>query len=162
MFINYYQILEIDENASFQEIKSSYNKLAFKWHPDKNLDSDTTIQMQLINEAYLILKDSEARERYNIQFQRYKQYQTVNNSSSNNQKENHNNDSTVESNFESNDEILNKWIENAKKQAKEIVEKIMDEFKGSIKEGAKSIGSFFWYLIPFILGYLFIRGCNML
>lgn len=43
MFSNYYQIIEIEENATPQEIKSAFNRLAFKWHPNKNFNTDTTI-----------------------------------------------------------------------------------------------------------------------
>ena len=35
---NYYEILEINKDASQDEIKKAYRTLAFKWHPDKNLD----------------------------------------------------------------------------------------------------------------------------
>ena len=34
---NYYEILEIDENAEEEQIKKAYRKLSLKWHPDKNL-----------------------------------------------------------------------------------------------------------------------------
>lgn len=52
-------------------------------------------------------------------------------------------------------------MQNARKKAKEIVDSILDEFKGSIKEGTKSISNLFWYFIPFIFGYLFFKGCRM-
>lgn len=32
---NYYEILEIDKNATAEQIKSAYRKLSLKWHPDK-------------------------------------------------------------------------------------------------------------------------------
>ena len=37
---NYYDILGINKNATEKEIKSSYKKLALKWHPDKYLDNN--------------------------------------------------------------------------------------------------------------------------
>ena len=61
MFIDYYELLEIDSSASPVDIKSAFKKQALKWHPDKNPGIDTTEMMQRINEAYLILKDEEAR-----------------------------------------------------------------------------------------------------
>ena len=74
MFVDYYAILEIDETASLEDIKSAFRKQAIMWHPDRNLGRDTTIQMQLINEAYLILKDTEARSRFDFEYQKFKPY----------------------------------------------------------------------------------------
>ena len=62
MFIDYYEVLEIKSTASIEEVKAAFKMQALKWHPDRNLGVDTTLRMQLINEAYLILKDVEARQ----------------------------------------------------------------------------------------------------
>ena len=68
MFKDYYKILGISRQASFQDIKSAYRAMSIKWHPDKNPNSDVTSIMQDINEAYAILKDEEKRERYNKEY----------------------------------------------------------------------------------------------
>ena len=47
-----------------------------RWHPDRNPGIDTNPQMQLINEAKLILLDEEARAKYDLQYSRFKQHQT--------------------------------------------------------------------------------------
>ncbi len=63
--IDYYEILEIDKEASPQKIKESYRRLAFQYHPDRN-DGDTGAveRMKAINEAYAVLSDPEKRSRY--------------------------------------------------------------------------------------------------
>ncbi len=70
-FKNYYSILGTVPQASQKEITDAYKTLAKKWHPDKNNGIDTTAQMQLISEAYGILKNKEKREAYNIDYYRY-------------------------------------------------------------------------------------------
>ena len=61
---DYYQVLGVDKKASADDIKKSYRKLALKWHPDKNVGQDTTHKMQLINEAFYVLKDEEKRKQF--------------------------------------------------------------------------------------------------
>eukprot|EP00808_Paulinella_micropora_P022289 g44233.t1 len=67
--INYYKILGVDKHATDAEIKKKYRKLALKWHPDKNGDTEHKRQeaeakFKQITEAYGILSDPEKRRRY--------------------------------------------------------------------------------------------------
>jgi len=78
MFKDYYKLLDIQQNASDEEIKKAFREQAIEWHPDRNQGTDTTLRMQEINEAYLILKDKEARARYDIEYNKFKQYQEQN------------------------------------------------------------------------------------
>jgi curved DNA-binding protein len=64
-FIDYYKILGVDKNASTDDIKKVYRKLARKFHPDLNpSDKDAHKKFQQINEANEVLSDPEKRKKY--------------------------------------------------------------------------------------------------
>lgn len=65
-YINYYNILEVSPQASSQEIKLAYRKLAKQWHPDKNKSDQAKLQFQTISEAYQTLSDSQLRQAYDL------------------------------------------------------------------------------------------------
>jgi len=67
MSTNYYEILEIDKNATAEQIKKAFRKLSLKWHPDKNQGSkEAEEKFKEINKAYQILSDPETRNIYDI------------------------------------------------------------------------------------------------
>lgn len=64
-YIDYYKILGVDKNATQDEIKKAYRKLARKHHPDLNPNDPNAIhKFQEINEANEVLSDPEKREKY--------------------------------------------------------------------------------------------------
>jgi curved DNA-binding protein len=64
-FIDYYETLGINKNASEDDIKKAYRKLARKLHPDLNPnDKDAHAKFQKINEANEVLSDPEKRKKY--------------------------------------------------------------------------------------------------
>jgi curved DNA-binding protein len=65
MYIDYYKILGVDKNATQEEIKKAYRKLARKHHPDLNPnDKDAKSKFQQINEANEVLNDLTKRKKY--------------------------------------------------------------------------------------------------
>jgi curved DNA-binding protein len=64
-FIDYYKILGVDKNASADDIKKAYRKLARTHHPDLNPnDKESHKKFQQINEANEVLSDPEKRKKY--------------------------------------------------------------------------------------------------
>jgi curved DNA-binding protein len=64
-FIDYYKILGVDKNASEEDIKKAYRKLARKLHPDLNPnDKEAHQKFQQINEANEVLSDPGKRKKY--------------------------------------------------------------------------------------------------
>jgi molecular chaperone DnaJ len=63
--VDYYEVLEIERNAGHDEIKRSYKRLAFEYHPDRNPGNiQAEEKFKEINEAYQVLSDPDKRARY--------------------------------------------------------------------------------------------------
>lgn len=94
-FIDYYKILDISKDASSDEIKKAYRKLARKLHPDINPnDKEAQAKFQQLNEANEVLSHPEKRKKYDKygkdwekgeEYEQYKQQQQHQNSNRNQQ-----------------------------------------------------------------------------
>ncbi len=61
---DYYEVLGVGRNATDENIKTAFRKLAFKYHPDHNRDDEACEKFKEINEAYEVLSDPEKRATY--------------------------------------------------------------------------------------------------
>lgn len=69
---DYYQALGVDRNATPEQIRQAYRKLAFQYHPDRNCaDPAATERMKQINEAYATLSSPTKRREYDALREQY-------------------------------------------------------------------------------------------
>jgi molecular chaperone DnaJ len=61
---DYYEVLGVPRNASGEEIKRAFRKLAFQYHPDHNRSPEAEDKFKEINEAYQVLSDPQKRSSY--------------------------------------------------------------------------------------------------
>ncbi len=161
-FIDYYEILETGFNADPAEIKGAYRRLVKKFHPDLHPNNpEATAKMQLINEAYLILSDKEARQLYNTEWARFYSYRKNENKTEETSDSKSRKSNADEFQFE--DEKLRSWMDSAKKQARDITRQAVKDAGGILKDAgyaaAMSIPRLLIYIVVInILFFLF--KCN--
>lgn len=162
MFKDYYAILEIELPSTKEDIKAAFKKQALRWHPDRNTFQDTNSKMQDINEAKLILLDVDARERYNTEYNKFKDYQNQKyNENRQREKQDEKQKTNEQKQYQETqsqakeyvveDEILNKWMNNAKKQAVDLAKETIKDLKGMTKQGMKAASEKVKSQIPFLL-----------
>ena len=75
----YYEILQINKNASQEVITKVYKMLAKKYHPDTNPDNkpESELKFKEITEAYEILSDKEARRKYDVELEDFEKSEYI-------------------------------------------------------------------------------------
>ena len=69
---DYYKVLKVNRNATEEELKKAYKRLAMKWHPDKNNQQhqvkkeEAEAKFKQISEAYDVLNDPKKRQIYDF------------------------------------------------------------------------------------------------
>ncbi|MBI4307281.1 MAG: molecular chaperone DnaJ [Chloroflexi bacterium] len=61
---DYYEVLGVPRDATEEDIRKAFRKLAFQYHPDRNKDPSAADKFKEVNEAYEVLSDPEKRARY--------------------------------------------------------------------------------------------------
>lgn len=88
---NYYDILQVNKNASQEIIEKAYKVLVKKYHPDlqeDGLKQEYEEKLKLINEAYEILSDEKKRKQYDIELS---QKESINNQQTSHNQQNYTN-----------------------------------------------------------------------
>ena len=178
MFPDYYKRLDLNIDASREDIKKAYRALALKYHPDHNKSAGAKSIFIAINEAYSILYDSNTRAKYDIEYRNH-----INNTKT----ENHNryeythqkaeSDSaykykqqrykegqyTYEENRPFEDEDLNKKAKRAKKQGAEYAAMSFVNFSNQVVGMIKSTIELIISILLFIIyGLLGVSGVSLM
>lgn len=158
MFPNYYKRLGLSKNASKEDIKKAFRQLALQYHPDRNKSPDAAQRFIEVNEAYLILYDDEARQKYDKEYDYHFRKEFVPREEPSYQYDYNQNNSSV-----FNDPDLNNWSKNAREQGNEYAKMAFDEFSkmviGFVKETGFHIGN---TLLVYVGIFLTMGGCGNL
>ncbi|MCF8450022.1 MAG: DnaJ domain-containing protein [Taibaiella sp.] len=161
-FIDYYSVLGVLNTASTNELKIAYRSLVKKYHPDINHSSDATTKMQLLNEAYLILSDPEAKTIYDVEWIRY--HETMGGESQTKQSPPDNNEEQATGkNYHFQSDLLRDWIEKAQKQARDITAQAVKDTSGIVKAAGKGAVSgiiqVLGYFVIINIIFLLVKSC---
>jgi molecular chaperone DnaJ len=61
---DYYEVLDVERNATPEDLKKAFRKQALKFHPDRNKEADASTRFKEVNEAYQVLSDPQRKAQY--------------------------------------------------------------------------------------------------
>jgi len=160
MIPDHYETLGLAMNATKEEIKKAYRRLALQYHPDKNKSSDAHQKFIAINEAYLILYDDEARVKYDIEHKYYYSKKEQKNKVDN-KYEYKDKAYQQQPNQQFEDDDLNQWSKNAREQAENFARMSFRDFSNIILNMAKETGFQLGNAFLVMIGaFLSMGGCG--
>lgn len=74
LFVDYYEVLQLSQNADGETIERVYRLLAKRYHPDNSVSGDEA-RFRELHDAYVTLSDAERRVEYDVEFDRQKKRQ---------------------------------------------------------------------------------------
>lgn len=73
LLYDHYKVLSVPRDATPERIKRAYRERVKDWHPDRNPSPRAAAVFQAVHEAYVVLSDTEQRQRYDERLQFYRQ-----------------------------------------------------------------------------------------
>jgi curved DNA-binding protein CbpA len=163
VFRDYYKTLGLQSTAKKEYIKKAYRKLVLEFHPDRNKSPNAHEKFIKINEAYLLLYDDEARQKYdreyNYYFSQHKEQEGANNVHSKETYERtQNNNKKTEQEQKFRDSDLNDWADKAKNQGAEYAKMAFDDFSKMVLGFVKETGFQLWNTLLVFFGLILAMG----
>ncbi len=154
MIRDYYSILQISPLASQAEVKVAYRKQSKINHPDVNKSINANETMQLINEAFFILSNVEKRRAYDVEYSNYMIWKSKQRGSHTGSSERSHQRPFTSDDYSIRNDLLGKWIKEARKASREIVLQTKSESKEMMKDAGIKMGKVF--LVGLALNLVFL------
>lgn len=149
-FEDFYALLAVDVSATPEDIRQAFRAKIREWHPDVNPASDATAHTQRLIVAYKILNDPESRTRYDTEYlKRYSRRTPRESVNASTRKDARRETATSATGPDFSDPVLERWINIARREAKEEWRQFASEFKGASTAALGAVAG------PFVIMVIF-------